>query len=263
MTYLKTLKTTAVTLTAVIFAGLLTGCATMKQANEIKTSVAELEGQNLETRRMVARMDSLMAATTEANQKLQNDVRYSNDQLAQQLAQLLENYNDLMTRLNQMGQRQVITLPPTSSPGAQVDPAVGPAADEPPPTTVVSDSECIDTYDEAFTQTRRGDYEPAIATFRTFLAQCQGHENSENALYWIGECLYSLSRYSEAVNELQHLVDTYPNSPNLGRAFYKLARCHQELGNQTEAKTIYRKLVEDYPGTFEAEKAGERLEELE
>lgn len=263
MTYHKTMSITAITTMAVIFIGLFAGCATMKQANQIKESVAALEEQNQQTQHLIARMDSVLSATTENNRQLQNDVRYSTDQLAQQMSQLLESYNDLMTRINQMNQRQVITLPPTSSPGSQTDPMVGPIDTVAPPPGVTPDVDCIDTYDEAFTQTRRGEYEPAIETFRAFLAECPNHENSENAYYWIGECLYSLDQYSEAVTELQHLVDTYPDSPNLGRAYYKLARCHQELGHKADAIAMYRKLVDDYPGTFEAEKAAERLEELE
>ena len=129
--YRETKLMTAVVLTAVIFIGSFSGCVTPRDAREIKASLAELKAINEDTRDMMSRMDSLITESTEGNRRLQNDVRYATDQLAQQLSQLLENYNDLMTRLDRLAQ-PTITLPPTSSPGAQTDaPAV--TAEEPPP----------------------------------------------------------------------------------------------------------------------------------
>jgi TolA-binding protein len=58
------------------------------------------------------------------------------------------------------------------------------------------------------------------------------------------------------------LLNTYPDSPNLGRAIYKLARCKQELGKTSEAKRLYQRLVDEYAGTLEAEQAAERLKDL-
>jgi len=259
MMYRETKLMTAVVLTAVIFIGMLAGCATTRQANEIKSQIANLESQLTATREMVSQMDSLITESTEGNRQLQNDVRYSNDQLAQQLSQLLENYNDLMTRLDRVAQ-PVITLPPTSSPGAQTD--MPPATIEEPPPSVAPATHCIDTYDSAFTLVRRGEYETAIDGFRRYLTDCADQPDAENAYYWVGECYYSQEKYNEAVAEYRHLVTTYPNSPNLGRAIYKLARCQQELGKTTEARELFQRLVDDYAGTLEAEQAAERLKDL-
>lgn len=250
----------AVVVMAVIFIGILDGCCTSRDCNEIKSRLAAVETQNREARDMVARMDSLITSSTDANKQLQNDVRYSTDELARQLSQLLENYNDLMTRLDQVSQQQVIKLPPTSSPGAQTDVPAEPA-EEPPPGRQPS-IDCINTYDNAFTQVRRGEYETAIDGFRRFLTKCETHTDVENAYYWIGECYYSQEKYSSAVVEYEHLINSYPDSPNLGRAIYKLARCQQELGKTPEARELFQRLVDDYAGTLEAEQAAERLKDL-
>lgn len=254
---------TAILAMAVIFIGLLSGCATQKQANEIMTKMDRLEAQNRETTNLVARMDSIVAAGAESNLKLQNDIRYSSDELSRQIQQLLENYTDLMTRIDQMSEKQVIRLAPSSSPGVQSDiPPGNTSTSQPPPSVARSSTECIDAYDNAFTLVRRGEYEPAITAFRDYLAGCENDENVPSALYWVGECYFAQEKYSEAITEYESLINRYPNSPNNGRALYKLARCKQELDQKAEAKKLYQKLIDDYPGTFEAEQAANLLKDL-
>jgi TolA-binding protein len=78
----------------------------------------------------------------------------------------------------------------------------------------------------------------------------------------MGECYYRLDQYVAAITELEHLIDAYPESPNIGRALYKLGRCKQETGKNNEAKELYQRLVDDHAGTWEAEQAIERLKDL-
>jgi len=256
-----TRKIAAILAMAVIFIGLFSGCATKRDAEEIKAQIAGLEAQSRRTTDLVTRMDSLITAGTEANRKLQNDVRYSTDELTRQLGQLLENYNDLMARIDQMAGQQVVRLSPTSSPGAQTDvPSTGPTS--PPPAPVQSSSDCIDAYDEAFTQVRRGEYEPAIQGFQSFLTNCENDSNVAFALYWLGECYFAQEKYTLAIPEYERLMSGFPDSPNIGIALYKLARCKQELDKKDEARRLYEQLIDDFPGTFEAEQAENLLKDL-
>ena len=252
--YRKTRTITAVVVTAVIVVAVFGGCCTKRDVQAINDRLAMLESQSRETLDRVKRMDSLVVASSETNRQLQNDVRMSSDALAQQLGELLENYNDLISRIDRMS-HQVIKLPPTSSPGAQ-----GPS--EPAPAGAQPSADCIDTYDNAFTQVRRGEYETAIQGFRKFLTDCSTHADVQNAYYWIGECYYSQEKYTEAVTEYEHLINTYRDSPNLGRAIYKLARCKQELGKTAEAKELFQRLIDQFGGSLEAEQAAARLKDL-
>jgi len=246
---------TAVVATAVILIGLIGGCCTKRDVDAINNRLGMVESQTRETRDMIARMDSALAATTESNTQLKNDVRLSSDALAQQLAQLLENYNDLVTRIDRLAQ-QPTRLSPSSSPGAQAQPGGQ------PPAGAQTSVDCINTYDNAFTQVRRGEYESAITGFRKFLSDCGSHADAQNAYYWIGECFYLQEKYSEAITEYEQLLKNFTNSPNLGRAIYKLGRCKQELGKNAEAKELFQRLVKEYPGTLEAEQATQRLKDL-
>lgn len=246
---------TAILPMAVLYLGcVLAGCTTPRMIDEVKAQIREVESQNRQTQQMVARIDSVIAEDTEASKRLRNEMSVAVDDLQRQIAALLENYNDLMQRIERLGQQQTFAGTVRSSPGVQQEP--GAQVQEP------SSVDCDRTYDEAFILVRRGEYDKAIEGFREFLQQCEKHDLVENAYYWIGECYYSLEKYDQAVTEFEYLIDHYKSSVNASRALYKLGRSKQELGKKSEAQKIFQQLIDDYPGTLEAEQAKERLKDL-
>jgi tol-pal system protein YbgF len=246
---------TAILPMAVLYLGyMLSGCATPRMVDEVKAQIREVESQNRQTQQMVARMDSVIAEDTEANKLLRNEMSVAVDDLQRHIATLLENYNDLMQRIERFSQQQTFAGTVRSSPGALQEP--GEQIQEP------SSVDCDRTYDEAFILVRRGEYDEAIEGFREFLQQCEKHDLVENAYYWIGECYYSLEKYDQAVTEFEYLIKHYRSSVNASRALYKLGRSKQELGKKDEAKKIFQQLIDDYSGTLEAEQAKERLKDL-
>ena len=101
---------------AVLLAGLIaTGCVTKRDIEGVNDRLDNMERQTAETQRMVARMDSVIANSADADRKLRADLSSSVDDLQQQVAKLLENYADLVQRLDALRRSQVITRPPTSS----------------------------------------------------------------------------------------------------------------------------------------------------
>jgi len=251
---------TAAFLTAVTCLGmlLLQGCVTPRHIDELKEQINEVKQQNRQTQQQVEALDSLVRSSSDADMKLRNDLRVTVEEMTQQMTQLLASYNDLMEVLHQIEAKQGNRL--FSSSGSQSQQVV------PPPTGGASDQsqgiDCGAAYDTAFQTMLGSDYEKAIDGFRAYIASCPKHESVENAYYWIGECYYSLQKYTEAVESFQFLVNTYKGSRNAPRAYYKLARSQQEIGKTAEAKKLYQKLVDDYPGELEAEQAKDRLKEL-
>ena len=257
---------TAILIMAVMFVSLgLGGCATKRNMDELMAEVRDVKRQNEDTHQMVTRLDSVMTAGADADNKLRNDIAITVNDLQQQLDVLMENYNDLMTQIQQMGRQPSVTHVIRPSPGASDQTSVTikdtatTTAVEPPPPAI----DCGATYDESFILVRRGEYENAIAGFKNFLTHCEKHESAENAHYWIGECYYSLEKYVDAIAEFQYLIDNYKSSVNASRAMYKLARSQQELGKTDEAKRVFQKLIDDYPETLEASQAKERLKDLQ
>jgi len=252
----KNLITSILPVAVLYISSMLFGCATPRMIDELKAQVQEVESQGRQTQQMVSRIDSVIIESAEADKRLRNDMSITIDNLQQQIAVLLENYNDLMQRIERLGRQQTFQGSIKSSPGAQEEQPAGVQVEEQP------SIDCNTTYDEAFILVRRGEYEKAIEKFQEFLQLCEKHELVENAYYWIGECYYSLEKYDQATERFEYLVKNYKSSVNTSRALYKLGRSKQELGIKDEAKKIFRQLIDDYPGTLEAEQAQERLKDI-
>ena len=254
----KNYITAIVMMAAIVVATLIAGCATTRHVHEIRADIARLEAQNLETQAMVSKMETTIASGTSGDGQLRAEMATTIRQLNEQIASLLENYNDLMQKMDEISRKPDMHIL-NPSPGASQP---GTATLQQPPETTKPTIDCTSTYDEAFILVRRGEYNDAIEGFRIFLQQCPEHDYAENAYYWIGECHYSLEKYADAVIDLEYLIEEYKGSPNVGRALYKLARSKQELDKKDEAIALFQRLVDDHPGSLEAEQAKERLKEI-
>jgi len=258
---------TAIPGMAVVFLGIgLLGCATARQVQEVKDEVRAVGAQTAQTQRAIGHMDSLVTANTDANNKLRADVSYSISEMQQQISTLLQNYNDLLTKIDLLNQQLNVKHVITSSPGVQPPPsnATGQQPTEMPEDTMVQQPsiDCGAAYDNAFILARQREYQKAIDGFREFLKECPNNESADNAHYWIGESFYALEKYVDAIQEFQYLLDNYKGSENASRALYKLGRSQQELGKNADAKKTFQKLIDEYPETLEASQAKERLKDL-
>ena len=267
MLYRNKIIITAIFAMAVMFiSNSLTGCVTARHIDEVKAEIRDVKDDTRDTNEKLARMDSIITVGAEANNKLRNEISFSNSETQRQIEALLENYNELFQMLQEITRQLQIKHVIKSSPGSQTEPA--PPINQGPQeqTTVVPEEkpaiDCSATYDDSFILVRRGEYEKAIEGFKLFLDNCEKHENASNAHYWIGECYYSLEKYVDAINEFDYLVKNFKSSVNASRALYKMARSNQELGKTKEAKDLFQKLIDEYPETLEANQAKERLKDL-
>ncbi len=249
---------TAIFIMAVLsMSSFLSGCCTPRMIDEVKAQLTDLDRQNQATRQKVNRIDSLLTEDMEANKRLRNDMSMTMADLQKQIDVLLENYNDLLQRIDKLAQQPAYVEVIKSSPGAQ--PATPPAGEPPQEAPAV---DCDSLYDAAFILTRQTDYEKAIESFQRYFELCPKHTSVEDAYYWMGECYYSLEKYNQAIDQFDYLVAHFPSSPKASSALYKLGRSQQELGKIKKAKDIFKKLIDEYPETLEAEQAKDRLKEL-
>jgi len=264
------ISTMAVIFRSLVIASLLvitsllvfTGCVTKRDIEEVKRQLTTVESQNRNSQEMVARMNSIIVAGADADNKLRNEMRISLDEVGRQIAQLLENYNDLQQQLDRMTRDQVIQLPPKSSPGAQADRS-DTISTVVPPSPQILDSICIEAYDVPFTLVTHNEYEEALTAFQEYFNKCANDDNLANAHYWTGECYFSLGRFAQAATEFELLTKEYPDSPKVTSALYKLARSWQELGKTSDAKDVFQRVVEEHAGTLEAKQAQDRLKDLD
>ena len=263
----KKFNITVICTMAVIFIGLnLTGCVTSRHIDELKAEHREMQAQIDETNAAVKNMESIIVESAEASNKLRADLSLTTDEMKEQMYNLLTNYNELLTIIQQINAKvnSKHTLS-GSVPGGTVtnDPVKNNTTTTPPPPPPEEPAiDCGTAYDEAFILVRREEYDNAITSFETYLTECPNHSSVENAHYWVGECFYAQEKYVDAIEKFDYLLANYKSTVNASRAMYKLGRCQQELGKKAEAKKVFNKLVEDYPETLEASQAKERLKDL-
>jgi TolA-binding protein len=91
-------------------------------------------------------------------------------------------------------------------------------------------------------------YEEAIASFESLLADGMPDPLNDNCHYWIGESLFGLQRYKEAVARFDEVLEfRWSNKKDDSQVM--IARCFAKMGDKARARAEYQKLVDTYPAS--------------
>ncbi len=145
-------------------------------------------------------------------------------------------------------------------------PAPAPAQQAPPrpsapPTPVAAGEEGLELFHTGYSRFSQGDYARAKAAFEAFLRRVPGHDLSDSAQYWIGECAYAQGDLDGALREYRKVIDSFPFGDKVADALLKTGYVLLEQGKTAEARRVLRQLVEDHPDTGAAQRARQRLGE--
>lgn len=144
----------------------------------------------------------------------------------------------------------VVVQPPEEHP---VKPKAGP----PSAGGAVPDPETL--YNTAYTDYNKGNYALAVGGFEEYQRLFPDSALADNAMYWIGECLFSQGEYGDALDAFDNLLGRYPRTDKAAAANLKKALAYLER-NQVGTAIYQLKFVgENYPGTDEARIARDRL----
>lgn len=108
-------------------------------------------------------------------------------------------------------------------------------------------------YDAAYALVKAKKPKAAIEAFGAFIVRYPDHPYAANALFWRGECYYSLGEFSSAVGQYEALSARYSASLKAADGLLKLGMSHRKLGNAPKARAAFEKLRKDFP-TSEAVK---------
>lgn len=108
-------------------------------------------------------------------------------------------------------------------------------------------------YDAAYAFVKAKKPKAALDAFGAFIVRYPDHPYAANALFWRGECYYSLGDYSSAVSQYEALSARYPASLKAADGLLKLGLSHRKLGSTQKARAAFEKLRKDFP-TSEAVK---------
>jgi tol-pal system protein YbgF len=127
------------------------------------------------------------------------------------------------------------------------------------PSTSLSPQE---VYNTAYADYLKGNFDLATDGFKIYRDNFPDSPLADNAVYWIGECLFSQRKFEEAVEEFNNLILNYPQGDKIAAAFLKKGLSLIELRRKDEALIVFKLLISKYPLEEEARIAQEKVKEL-
>ena len=264
-------------LLALVAALAATGCVSTSDFELAQDQIAELQAELANVRRTSAGKDevqgvnvriaeqtetllrsnaTLVAKVAEIEDRMQNTVgsseqaTYRIDQLAQQLTQAQRDIADIRALLQSM------------QPGAAPSAGAPSSSEVNVPAPPVASGNPMDTYQAAYRDYQRGNFDLAIEGFREFLEGNASSELADNAAYWIGESLFSQKKYRDAIEQFDSVVTRYPKSDKVPGALLKKGYAYISIGERAQGVVQLQYVVHEHPRSQEASLARQRLRQL-
>jgi tol-pal system protein YbgF len=233
-----------------------------KDIERLQVQVAALQSQLSAIERLsedtLAELKRLNEALAEQNAFLRRGVqeqRLKDEAIQTTLRELDQRLSEVGEQLHgmQAAQSAAASAAPATPPGpgeGDGQPA-RPAAPAPPAPR--------ELYSQAYADYARGNFDLAIQEYEEYLRNYPDTDLSDNAQYWIGECLYSKQQYAEALAAWDELFRRFPGSDKLPDARYKKGMALERLGRRSQAMLEYRAVATRYPNSEAGRKAREKL----
>ena len=230
---------------------MLAGCASQRDFNTLKvqvdtlqTRMALMETKNAERQRIV---DQALKQQAE----LQN--RYT--EMQNQLFTVQGSIDELSASAGLTpaggGQTRIGLLEKEVKPLKEQIQAKAPEA----PAPVVQKS----LYETALDKFKAGKFADAVEGFKSYLTQEPDPALAGNAYFWMGESLYALGRFDDAILSYDTVVKKFKDSSKLPDALYKEGLAFMKMGDKETGSLILQQLVKDHPNTDAAQKAKKAL----
>jgi tol-pal system protein YbgF len=224
---------------------LLTGCAAddliVKRQAE---SEAKIEFLIQTSKKAEQRQNELAGAFQTQSEQLQSALA-GIQQLAKETGELRASRDELKAGLASQVQQ-------SQTPKIEI-------INQPSPAKTTRESGPPAEYLKAFGLYSANNFPGAIEAFTGFLANNPHSDYAANALYWIGECYYTLADLNKAKEVFLQVADSYPKSSKAPDALLKLGYTLTALKEKDQATVCFEKLITTYPSSPAALKARERL----
>lgn len=252
-----------------------------REITDVQRSVQELQTDSLDKKDLQAmetRMQEMSSQSMRSNADLAAEVKRLQEQIEALHASL-----ELTTRQLQNISQELASSRARMSTGAVLPPVVAGAAAGAAAGDVGADSSPSggeaaasgagaaagstatspeELYRSAYEDYMRGNYDLAEQGFRDYMERWPSTELTDNALYWIGECLDAQDEPAKALEVFTMVLDDYPTSDKAAAAQLKKGLLYLKMDDQAQGVVHLQYVVYEYPGTREADLARERLKSL-
>jgi tol-pal system protein YbgF len=235
-----------------------------KDCERMQVQVTALQGQIADMQRQardnLAEMKRLIELVAEQNALLKRAL----DDGRQQDEAVLANIKDLGDRFSRVAEqldalRVAGTVAAPVEPGAALTEGGGAGGEMAPGEEGAPVPAPRELYSQAYADFARGNYDLAIQGFTEYMKHYPDTDFTDNAQYWIGECLYGKKEYAEAIDAWNTLFRDYPSSDKVPDGRVKKGMALERLGRRSQALVEYRYVVDRYPTSPAARIARERL----
>jgi tol-pal system protein YbgF len=84
-------------------------------------------------------------------------------------------------------------------------------------------------------------------------------EDAVEAKYMMGESLFALQEYDQAILDYQNIITNHPSNAKAPAAMLKQAMAFEKLNDKDTARILYKKLIATYKDSPEAQQAQQKL----
>jgi tol-pal system protein YbgF len=235
--------------------------ATIKRTASSKDEVQNVNVRIAEQTETLLRSNAtLVTKVNEIEERIQNTqgsvetATHRLDQIAQQVARNQRDLGDLQARIAAAQAPAPATNGGGEASGELTVPAQAiPAAPATDP---------MQTYQAAYRDYQRGNYDLAIEGFGDFLSGSANSDLADNASYWIGEALFSQKKYREAIGQFDAVVNKYPKSDKVPGALLKKGYAYINVGERAQGVVQLQYVLHEHPKSQEASLARQKLKQL-
>ena len=241
--------------------------------NDIEKQIQALERKS-SSKEEISKLNTNVSQQTEQLLKSNADTGVRLGELTAKMEQLESKLEDTNRRLAQLSQQIAETqgdLARLRSPAAS---GLTPPQNPPPagngPGGIGGDTTVVrapagartgptELYDTAYADYNKGRYALAIQGFQDYLNAYPNTDLSDNAQYWIGECLYAQKKHKEAIAAFDKLLKQWPRSDKAAAGLLKKGYALIELGQKAEAVVQLQYVMHEFPAAEESRLARARL----
>jgi len=229
-------------------------------------AIEGLKSQVRELQALIRLLQSDQAAVQESVRNIPTQYQFVLDKLDQMNLVLTKMAEDMLTSKGtsppQSAGPEVKEAPPAEKKGGEekkAPPAEQKPAQPTPPATTLSPQE---VYNASYSDYLKGNFDLALEGFKVYRDNFPDSPLADNALYWIGECLFSQRKFNPAIDEFNDLILNYPQSDKIAASYLKKGLAQAELGRKDEAIVTLKLLLGKYPLEEESRIAQEKIKEL-
>ena len=118
------------------------------------------------------------------------------------------------------------------------------------------------SHEQAMAGLRGGDFDKAAQALGAFVQRYPASGYADSARFWLGNALYGLKNYKDAIAVFRTLVAASPNHPRVPEAMLAVANCQIEMKDVKGGRKTLEDLMKAFPASEAAAAGKERLSTL-